>query len=248
MKSDYVERCVSIMEKYPNIGLVVVGRDIIYQNDEIVTEEPFYNRSCVIPGVEQAGVFMMGGVCAGPQVMYRSEVFKYPLGADVHFYTIGDWMINYVICCRWDMAYIKDPLIYYRVHQKSETNKTVKNMIHIFEQFLLFHAFDRFAGKHDLAKPRERLNAAIEKLASTCLRYGYLLLHESEDEIARKYLHLAPVFKQGIEHEQSYRDLLKCLDAKGGEREGILLAMEHQFGGNGRRSVSYDPPAGSIDL
>lgn len=248
MKSQYVERCVNILEKNQSVGFVTVGRDIVDENGRITIEQPFYNRSCVIPGEAQAAVFMMGGLCANSQIMYRAEVFKYPLGADVYFYTVGDWLINYVICCRWDMAYLRDPLVYYRMHRKSETNKTVKNMLHVFEQFLLFHAFDRFASKHDLSKPRERLQPAISKLANTCLRYCDQLLREDEDEVARKYLYLAPVFKAGIEQEALYRMLWQCLDIKGEKRNEILTKIDAEFRGNLRRASSYDPPEGAIDI
>lgn len=248
MKPDYVERCVGVLERYRQVGLVVVARDIVDEHGNVHHEAPFYERSCLIPGKEQAAVFMMGGVCSSTQVMYRAEAYKYPLGADVHFYTVGDWLINFVICCRWDLAFISDPLMLYRMHGHSETNKTVHNMIHIFEQYLLFHTFDRFASTHALDAPRERLQPAIEKLSLQCLRYCRDLLFKDEREIAAKYFHLSKVFNGSIENEPFYRLLHECVHAEGALYDSLMHDLRERYPQSARRQVSYAPPGGSVDL
>ena len=62
MRPEFVERCVDVLEAHPEVGHVIVHRSIIDKHGEVFEEAPFYNRSCLIPGLEQAAVYMVAGV------------------------------------------------------------------------------------------------------------------------------------------------------------------------------------------
>lgn len=246
LKPDYVKRCVDIMEENNNVSMVMVHRDEIDDDGNLYETPPFYNKSFVVDGEAQAAVFMMAGIAVPTQVFFkreaRTQTFKY------RFYQLqvaGDWYSNFLMSCVGDIAYIKDALCEYRVHFGNETNESEKNLLGIFEHFLLVNAFNSTAKSVGFAKPQERYKEAIEKLGSMCLRYALKMIENNEIDCARRYMNLSVVLKDDIREDERYDKLMLIIDDKD-NREQLLKAFKEQYQLN--RVVSYEPPAGYIEI
>ena len=72
MEPTYIEKCVHIMEKFTNIGMVMVHRKAMDEHGEITEEAPFYNKNCIITKESHAAVFMMEGI----YVQYQFLIIK----------------------------------------------------------------------------------------------------------------------------------------------------------------------------
>lgn len=142
MEPTYIEKCVHIMETYQNVGMVMVHRKAINEYGEITEEMPFYSKNCIIPKESQAAVFMMAGIAVPSQVLMRRRTLeKAGAGKPLNMQVANDWMDNFMMSMFDDVAYIKEPLCLYRTHAENETTGSEKNLVGIFEHYLLVNAF-----------------------------------------------------------------------------------------------------------
>lgn len=246
LKPSCIERCVNIMEKYEKVSMVMVHRDEIDDSDTVHSTLSFYDKSFVCDGESQAAVFMMAGIAVPSQVLMRAssriETFRY------RFYQLqvaGDWYSNYLMSCVGDIAYIKDALCEYRVHYGNETNESEKNLLGIFEHFLLINAFDSIAKSIDYKKPQQRYDSAVKKLGGMCLRYALKMLQNKEIVCAKKYLYLAVVFDEDIKNDERHVLLWDIVNAKEDYSKKIK-EFEDKY--TLIRTVSYSPPEGYVEL
>ena len=242
----FIEHCVDVFVRYPEVGMVMTHREEIDLHGNITQTPPFYNTSCVIDGESQAAVFMMAGVAIPGQRIIRRSVLN---GIGAYKYTFqvaGDWFDNFLFAMKGDVAYIKEPLCQYRVHPGNETNVSERNLLGIFEHYQIINSFVSISKAFDMEKPAERIDAATKKLGDMCLRYSLKMLKLGLDDMAKKYLQLAPIFKDGIENSEIYSDLSKCLSSKGEQREKAITRLDAS--GIAARAVSYDPPEGFVKL
>jgi glycosyltransferase involved in cell wall biosynthesis len=240
-----VERCMEIMEHHPSTGFVLVHRNAIDENDQISEEIPFYNCSCVIPGTKQMEVFMMAGVGVSTQCFRNRHVET--AGDSFYAYRFdvaGDWYSNFCLASVSDMGYIKDPLCTYRTHYTNVTNRAIKNLTNSMEHILMLHAFNEMAINLRRASVSRRLQPAIEKLGTMCLRYCTQLLHEGDGYTAKRYLHLAPVLRRDITDDPSWQTLWRLAHLSA--EECRLALIEFEASSPQKRLVSYDPPEGAI--
>ena len=243
---NFLENCIRVFENYPNVGTVIVHRDEIDENNIIHKSAPFYNQDCVIPGEEQAAVYMMAGIAIPGQRLVRkttlSKINFFRRGWNV----AGDWYDNFLYAMAGDVAYLQEPLIQYRVHTGNETNESERNLSGIFEHYQLIHAFVDISKAFGMSKPASRYHEAVEKLGSMCLRYALKMLQNGLNDIAHRYLLLAPVLKKDIIKEDAYQKLMQCIDLQGSLLESALSNFVNEYFLS--RTCSYDPPDGSIPL
>lgn len=248
LKPTYVERCVEVLENNPTVSMVMVHRDEIDENGKIYQVPPFYNKSFVVDGEAQAAVFMMAGIAVPTQVLFKREARAATLKYRYYQMQVaGDWYSNFLMSCVGDIAYIKDALCEYRVHYGNETNESEKNMLGIFEHFVIINAFNATAKSIGYEKPQKRYHDAVEKLGDMCLRYALKMLQNDEKQCARRYLHLALALKESIQEDERYQKLWKLVNIENSEdfvaglqkfeKEYILV-----------RTVSYDPPEGFVEI
>jgi len=248
IKPTFVEKCVALMEKNQNVSMVMVHRDEIDDAGNLYETPPFYNTSCIVDGESQASVFMMAGIAVPSQVLVRAEsrknTFRY------RFYQMqvaGDWYSNFLMSCVGDIAYIKEALCEYRVHFGNETNESEKNLVGIFEHFVIINAFRATANSVGFEKAVARYPEAIEKLGTMCLRYALKMLQNKEFICAKKYLYLANVLKLDMEADEKYQELWQLVYLEGTEQfDEELKLFESKNILN--RTVSYDPPAGYKEI
>ena len=246
IKPTFVEKCMEIMTEYKNIGFVMTHREEMDEEGNITEVPPFYNQSCVIPGEAQAAVFMMEGIAVPSQILRRREAIYSVAKERMAFQIAADWYDNFVMSCTYDVGYIKDALCQYRIHNSNETNSSERDLMGVFEHYMLINAFKRIASSHGLQKPVDRYEAAVEKLGDMCLRYCLKMLKINNKEIAHKYLYLAPVFKPNIINEENYKALMSYANQAAPIGSDIISEFEKQ--GVFKRTISYDPPDGFIPI
>ncbi len=249
LEPEYVERCVSVLESNPNVGLVIVNRAIIDEYGRRSEEPPFYNQSCIIPGEEQAAVYMMAGVNPSvSQVMYRNEIADRraatsALGARYY----GTRILDFNISIDFDIAYIQDALLLHRVHSQSDTSHADENLMPIIGLYVLNHQFADVASLRNLRKVTGRLPQSIEKLARLAVRYSVRSLLAKNERIAQRYFFLAMAMSPQLTEERSWQQLQEYWAADD-SRKAVILEHLHAMDNLAARSVSYDPPAGSVPI
>jgi hypothetical protein len=251
MMPDFVQRSMELFGKHPDLGYVIGHTDAIDEAGNLTREAPFYNTSCIIPGVAQAAVLMMAGVTTHTsQTVYRRGYHDYAIHYSPITSTLqGERTTNFQCACHFDVGYIKDTMLLCRESKQSDGYRLDRTMLQIFGQFMMLHNFDELASQLDMQGIRDRMPQAIEKLGSLCLRYAGIMLKDGEEATALKYLHMAPALQPGIEQDELYLTLWDCLKASGSARKVALEAFEaRNKGGFLRRNVSYDPPSGSFCL
>lgn len=241
-----VQRSMDIINQYPSVGFVIIHRDAIDEIGQITSELPFYNCNCVIPSTGQMEVFMMAGIGVSTQCFRKRQAEESSPISGHHFDVAGDWFSNFCLACVSDMGYIRDPLCTYRTHAANVTNQAIRNLTNSLEHILMLHAFNEIAISLDRPSVSHRLQPALEKLGTMCLRYCTQLLHEGDPYTAKRYLDLAPVLKGDITEDPAWRTLkrLTRLDP----HECLQGLFEFEAANPQRRMVSYEPPEGSIKL
>lgn len=243
----FIERCMNVFGKYPNVGTVIVNREEIDENGIIKKIQPFYNKSCVIPGEDQAAVYMMAGIAIPAQRMVRRDVFYQISSFERVWNVAGDWYDNFLYACVADVAYIKEDLIQYRVHSGNETNESEKKLLGITEHYQLINSFVDIASAFGMTKPQARFEEAVEHLGDMCLRYALRMLADHQVEPAKKYMMLAPILNGKIDENPQYEEMMRLtfdMPEDQLDEQVVKYKENHSF----NRSKSYDPPAGSMDL
>lgn len=247
MEPTYIEKCVHIMETYTNVGMVMVHRKAVNEHGEITEEAPFYNKNCIVPKESQAAVFMMAGIAVPSQVLMRKSILeKVSATKPLSIQVANDWLDNFMLSMFADVAYIKEPLCLYRTHSGNETTGSERNLVGIFEHYLLVNAFVWISESYHMIRPASRYSESVKKLAGMCLRYAIKMFQNHENETAEKYLLLAPVFDKQILSDDTYIALGKCITFEGVELESELEKICSKY--HTKRSVSYDPPEDSIEI
>ena len=244
----FIERCMDIFIKYPSVCSVITHREEMDEKGKVSQSPPFFNTDFIIDGESMAAVYMMAGIAIPGQRIFRRCALNRNIAAknkskQIRFQIAGDWFYNFIYAMVGDVAYIKEPLFQYRVHSGSESNMSERNLSGIFEHYQLINTFKTISEDFGMTKPSARYNEAVEKLGGMCLRYALKMLKNGWDDIALRYLKLAPVFKSDIENDTIYKDLLRCVNATSSENREIITSL-----GTLTRTVSYDPPEGYISL
>jgi len=242
----FVERCVNALETNPDTGYAMVHRTIVDENNNEAQEPPFYNQSCIIPGDEQAAVYMMAAVNPSiSQIMYSQEKTAGKLPTEN---ILSRWfaqrILDFNLCCDFSMAYIKEPLLINRIHSESDSSDISKSMVEIFGQYILPHQFAEIAlAKSNFSKPRERLPLALKKLSSLCLRYSTLALTTEDEMTALRYYHLAIAIMPEIRSNEVFQVIENYWTADPGKKSDIITILR-STDNLSTRTVSYDPPSG----
>jgi glycosyltransferase involved in cell wall biosynthesis len=249
LEPDYVKRCVSALEEHRNCGLAIVNRAIIDEDGSRTGEPPFYNQSCIIPGEEQAAVYMMAGVNPSvSQIMYRNCIAncRAVTGALASRY-YGTRILDFNISVDFDIAYIKEPLLLHRLHPQSDTNQADTSLLPIIAMFVLNHQFADIASVRNLKKVSNRLPQSLEKLASLAVRYSVRSLLANDERTALRYFHLAVAIDPQITGDPKWKQLHEYWTE---DAPGKLSILERLWSSDNlaARTISYDPPPGSIPI
>lgn len=246
IREDFLEKTVNVFTNFPNVRMVMTNRCEFTDEGKIIEVPPFYNCNCVIDGNDQAAVFMMAGIAIPAQRIEKLNSSSLKRRYQRGYRVAGDWYYNYLNACFGDIAYLTDPLAKYRVHPGNETNESEKNMLGVFEHFILINEFSRMAETFKNQKAASRKDEAIRKLAGMCIRYSLSYAKKGEIDLAKKYLLLAPAFDNEILQNMDYLKLTSVLKL---DRLSVMTELAGEYWQDKNTRVkSYDPPEGSIRI
>lgn len=246
---EFVDRCVRALELYPTAGFAMVHRCIINEKGERIEEPPFYRESCLIPGAEQAAVYMMASV--NPSVSQNFYNTKLISGKGVsgglaeRYY--GNRIMDFNICCEFPMVYIHEPLLMHRLHTGNDSATAAENLMEIVGPFILQHQFAEMAKIQGLSKVAERLPASLEKLGRTSLRYCARAIAAGQERLALRYLNLAKAIVPEIENDPLCQALSGFQGLDSGKKHELVEELS-RMGNILARSISYEPPPGSTPI
>jgi glycosyltransferase involved in cell wall biosynthesis len=250
IQPEFIARCVSELERHPDAAFAMVHREIMDEEGQRTEEPPFYDRSCVIPGAEQAAVYMMSSVNPSvSQILYNvNAVEGKRMAGNLNDRWFGDRIQDFYTCCESSIIYIKDALLLNRVHAKSDGAHMEGNMLQCMGEFVLLHQLADIAGNYPhMAKARERLAPALDKLGHLCIRYCVRALLKNDENSARRYFSLASATAPTIITMDAYQLLNAYWTASVEERLELLRQLT-QIGQLEKRTISYPAPPGSIPL
>ncbi len=247
---EFVERCVIELERYHTAAFAMTNRTIIDENGNLIEDPPFYNQSCLIPGEEQAAVYMMAAVNPTvSQVMYRTAFWR---GISTDRILASRWYAqrihDFALVCEFDMLYLKDSLVYHRLHKANDSFSAAGNLMEILGPYVMQHQFaDTAAHRDNMQKTVDRLPASLTKLSNLCLRYCTRGILDNKEKDAIRYFYLSIAIDPDIRTNPDFILLKNYWDATENERGKIVneLKAKNNFV---TRAVSYDPPPGSIPL
>ncbi|MDZ7656295.1 MAG: glycosyltransferase [Sulfurimicrobium sp.] len=249
IQPEFIERCVNMLEKHPDTAFAMVHRDVMDENGKCTPEPPFYDQSCIIPGTEQAAVYMMSSVNPSiSQILYKLEKTEGKrMAGNLNDRWFGDRIMDFHICCDSPIVYIKEPLLLNRVHPHSDGARLDGNLLQCMGEFVLLHQLSDIAGNYrDMDKARDRLPSAIEKIGRLCLRYSLRCLAGGDELCAKRYFHLAVAVFPNIQDDAIYIELSRYWSMDSSEREFLLQQLMENANNVVKRVVSYSPPPGSI--
>lgn len=250
LKPEFVERCLEAFDKEPKLGYVMVHREIIDAEGNRSSEAPFYNQSCIIESEDKAAVYMMAAVNPSlSQVMYnrlRLQSTQENVGASAsrwYYARIQDFNL----CIQYPMAYIKEPLMLNRLHDRNDANFAADNLLEVIGPYIMNIQFAETAQPLNMKKVYERLPASIEKLSLLSLRYCLRFLTEDDERTAKRYFYLAPALNPEIVEHELFQKLQAYWNGEKIEKDIILQSFK-ETNNLVARDVSYDPPTGSRPL
>jgi glycosyltransferase involved in cell wall biosynthesis len=249
IRPKFIERCVSSLEQYSEAAFAMVHRDIMDESGLCISEAPFYEQSCLIPGNEQAAVYMMSSVNPSiSQVFYNvAQTQGKRMAGNLNDRWFGDRIMDFHICCDSPIVYINEPLLLNRIHDKSESAQLDGNLLQCLGEYVLLHQLVDIAGNYpDMNKAKIRLPSAIEKLGRLCLRYCLRCLTQENEWAAKRYFHLSIAIFPAIESDGIFIELAHYW-LKGREEKkdmlGKLIANSPEVL---KRVGSYPVPQGSV--
>lgn len=250
MKPEYIEKCVRALEAHPCAGFAMVNRNIIDENGFVTAEPPFYNRSCIVPGPEQAAVYMMAAVNPSvSQIVYNKNVaYDKFVGEGLASRWYRQRIIDFVVCCESPIVYIKEPLLLHRLHSQNDSFSASDVLMEVIGPYVLQHQFADIARhKDNLSKVVDRLPESLNKLSKLCLRYCIRALVGKDERKALRYFHLAVAISPDVMDDSIFTKLQEYWKTDNPGKSDILASLQSASNLT-TRSVSYDPPPGSTPI
>jgi glycosyltransferase involved in cell wall biosynthesis len=246
---EFIQQCVPALENHPDAGFAMVHRAIIDEHDNRTEELPFYNQSCLIPGGEQAAVYMFAAVNPSiSQVIYKKQATQ-GKGSEGGFggFWYGNRIQDFKMCTEFPMIYIKEPLLLNRMHSGNDSVRMSENLMEILGPWVLRHQFADIAANCNLSKVVDRLPQSLDKLSNLCLRYCVRFLCSNTEVTALRYFHLAIAIMPNITADPTFKKIEEYWTASPQSKINIIESLR-SVENLATRNVSYDPPPGSIPL
>ena len=182
------------------------------------------------------------------QIMYNKNLtFGKSATGDVAGRWYGTRLMDFNMCCEYPMVYIKEALLEHRLHSLNDSFRAADNLMEVIGPYILHHQFADNATHRSLDKVVERLQAANAKLSTLCLRYAVRALGADDERNGMRYFHMASALVPDVMTEPVYQDLKGYFDAPSKEKQQILSKLRTTDNLE-TRSVSYEPPPGSVFL
>lgn len=249
LRPEFVRKCVRALEAHPSAGFALVNRAIIDAKGRVKNDPPFYNRSCLVPGVAQAAVYMMAAVNPSvSQVMYNRVMTYGKSSGGIATRWYGPRLLDFKICCNHDMVYLHESLMNHRLHTMNDSYRAADSLMEVIGPYVLQHQFAEIAKQLDnMGDVCARLPRSLEKLARLCLRYSLRALMAEDPKSALRYFHLSVAIAPVVSSDSTYKHLARYWTADTAECKEIIERLRATSNLT-TRTISYDPPPGSVPL
>lgn len=239
-----LKKCLKIFKDNTSIAFAIFHRKIKDVAGRIICEKPFYDKSGIIPGLEQAAVYMMAAVNPTiSQVCYRND--RFPGINDEN--PLSRWWAprinDFKLSMQFDVGYITEPLIVNRVHDNRDSARTESKLIEIAGTYILNYYFLDASNQNKKIKSREEMS--IKKLSQLSLRYAARAVLRRDFKLAKRYLHLshALMLDPEIENTAEYKIIKHIIKNKAVTDKD--LAKINKINNFLVRERSYPLPEGS---
>ena len=226
---EYIKQCVHALEAHPGAGFAMVHRTIIDEHGRHIEEPPFYNQSCIIPGAEQAAVYMVAALNPSvSQIMYNKycTLQKTPSADDLAARWYATRILDFNMCCEFSIVYIKEPLLLHRLHLQNDSFRAAGNLMEVIGPYVLQHQFAETASFYNLTKVVDRLPQSLVKLSKLCLRYCVRALIANSEKNALRYFHLSIAITPDIVDDPIFKKLQEYWVADASEKLKIVETLK----------------------
>lgn len=238
LSPDFVETCVNVMLKHPDLMYVMTHRFILDEKSCRTDEPPFYNGSYKLYPPSQNTVYMMAAINPSiSQVMYRADTPESLSNIfNGQFYSAR--ISDFLICLQYPVAYIDHPLIGHRIHGKNQSLVANSNLMEIIGPYVLLHQFSELARPYEYDAVIEKYDDGVIQLSNLSLRYATRALMEENKNLFEQYFYLAKALYPEIRLEKKY-EIFRQFN---GENYDLIKSKlkdvpEFNFG----REKSYEP-------
>lgn len=246
---EYLSKTIHMLEQHREAGFVIVHKSTIDEKGNITEEKPFYNQTCKIPAPKQAAVHMMASINPSvTQIVYRTqctaETTMRATGIGTRYH--GARILDFDIACEHAVIYIKEALVYHRVHGNNDGAHATDNLMDVLGSYVMNFDFAEKAASLELTEVAERLQPSIEKNAKLALRYAVSALSKHKETLAKRYFYLSFALFPSIEADALYQDLFTYWFSQEAKEAVFKKIISHNT--QQSRQFSYAPPEDSINL
>jgi len=242
IKPTFVEKCVNVLERHPEVGYVHCERDYIDPAGNVTDLDPFYNRSFIAPGESALPIYMLTDVAQPSQCVVRRATFMQILGYETEIdHTNADKDLWFRLSLVSDYAYIREKLALIRIHQARETVERFRSFFHPLAMYLTLDNQAKLGGQAEHQNVLDRLPVAYRKLASESVEIAFTCLEENNRALAKQYSLFARLASRDILCDAKYIKLQGLLLNGNGDGGPPPSAQSDMFL---RRTRGYDPPGG----
>ncbi len=231
---------VPVLEAYPEVGLAAGERHETDESGVPHTVAALYDRDCIVPGEQQAKVFMFTSFLPC-QVVVRRALLEAVGGVDPQHIVNLDGLLWFKCALRADVAYVRRPVCVYRRHRASTTARCNRSGEHV-DQYL-----KTLEAMFDLARGRPYLE---RHFVSAQRRAGQLAIRFAEDmavdrnyPLARRYLERAQQMDKELAHDDAYGRVARYVSSADTDRPD--QPAHSLFTGMHARRTPYAPPEGA---
>lgn len=225
-----------LLEHHPSAVMAVGERKEINSDGEVIyIPPPFYDGDYLIPGLEQAKIFLLSGFLPC-QVLFRRDVVLSFGGAQRFFDVNLDGLLWFKTSLNGDVIYTQKTVCSYRKHDFSTTSSLNKSLMHPFEYYCTIKEMFNYAEENgvDLS---ENYSKAFDRISELTVRFAKEIYADKDIKLCKRYLMLAESIDPSIRDNQMFTDLENMI------KKGELLDS-----GISVRTGSYSPPSGSKKL
>jgi glycosyltransferase involved in cell wall biosynthesis len=225
-----------LLDCYPTTVMAVGERNEINSENKTIHElAPFYDGDYLIPGKEQAKVFLKTGFLPC-QVLFRRKVIMSFGGVQNSCVVNLDGLLWFKASLNGDVIYTQALVCSYRKHNQSMTASLNRDIHHMFEYYRTLKEMFNYAKNIGYNLSSE-FDAAFRRMSELSIRFSKEIYASGNLDLAKRYLLLAESIDPESVKTKSFIDTEEMMSNQ--------LSIENGFSS---RDHSYAPPKGSLQI
>ena len=227
------------LDQHPEVGMLVGERIVVDEDGTFEEWPPFYNQDCIIPGLEQARIFMLSSFLPCQVLVRRSVLHKVGLVDPRHVVNL-DGLLWFKCALAKDVGYVQEKVCAYRVHPNSTTSQLNRSGQFVMEIYNTIMAIVHYGRDYELI--RNNTNKALKRIGTLAVRHSLQSLEEGLYDETTQFLDFARAFDQDIVNNYDYKVMRFCLEAGDVSPQILFKLLRGTFGKI--RNISYAPSPG----